>query len=103
MRVSPKARPLDSAELAELRDLKRELRGLLGPARRVLGPFVPASEAARLLGFRNVRTVLDLVRAGFFPGAWKPAANRLHLPLGEIEAYIAARRVSAPSEGAARG
>jgi len=94
--MSPKARPLTVAELVELRELTRELRGLVKVARE-LGQYVPASQAAAMMGFKSVRTLLDLVREGHFPGAWKPAANRLHLRVDEVIAYIEARRVQAPA------
>jgi len=93
MRVSPKARPLTLRELVELRTLARRVRVLLGGL-AALGPCVPSAVAARMMGLKP-RTVQDLVRAGHFPGAWKPAPNRLHLPVAEVEAYIAARRVRA--------
>lgn len=101
MRVSPKVRPLNTAELAELRDLKRDLRLLLEQS-KALGPYVSAAKAARMLDLKP-RTICDLVRDGHFPGAWKPAGNRLHLPVREVMAYIEARRVSSPTTEGASG
>ena len=89
---SPQAEAMTPAELVELRLLKRELTRLLVKV-APLSHDVPAAEAARRLGFASTRTVLDLVRAGEFPGAWKPAPNRVHIPVAEIEAFRERRRV----------
>lgn len=88
MRVRRDAEPLTPEELVFFRRMKRRMEGL----ERL--DDVDAAEAARLLGVAR-RTVLDLVRAGELPGAWKPSHNRVRVPLAAIEAYRAARRVVA--------
>lgn len=91
MSISPKAQPLTAAELVELRALRDELRSLL-PKMAPLAQDVPCAEAARRLGLTS-RTVRELAKAGELPGAWKPAENRLHIPVKSIEAYKERRAV----------
>lgn len=104
LRLSPDAsRPLSPADLLELRRLKRELVRLLERA-APLGHHLPAAEVARRLGFQSVRTVREIHAAGlFFRGAWKPAPNRLHIPVADVEEYLEAHRLQSPGAGADAG
>lgn len=87
------ARPLDAAELVELRRLKAELTRLAERA-APLGHHLPAAEVARRLGFQSPRTIREIHAAGvFFRGAWKPAPNRLHIPVADVEEYLEAHRL----------
>ncbi len=90
MHMRPDAAPLRPDELIRLRRL---LRG------GVLDKQLEAAEVAAQLGLDR-RTVLNLVRAGAFPGAWKPAENRVRIPITAVEDYIRAHAVQSEEAAA---
>ena len=79
------AGPLSPAELIEFRRLVRHALAI--------EQQLDATAVAAMLGYKSKRTVLDLVRSGAFPGAWKPAHNVVRIPASSVHAFLEARRV----------
>ena len=98
MRRSPMAQPLSPAELASVRRLLA--------SGTVVDDYEDAAVVARKLGLGK-RTVLDLARDGEFDGEWgnafKPAPNRLRIPLRGVDAYIRRNPAAFFVEGAGIG
>ena len=88
MKVRRAAAPLEPAELVELRALLRRVR-----KGEVLPQDMDAGEVAKALGLKR-RAVLDAVREGEFPGAYKPAPNRVRIPVAAVLAFREKREVT---------
>lgn len=81
-------KPLEPHELAGVRELLIRGEELFGN-----GEDLDAGAVAKMVGLTR-RTVLDHIREGTaFPNAYKPAHNRVRIPLGDVLAFKAARRV----------
>lgn len=59
-----------------------------------------AAAVAKVLGFKSKRTVLDLVREGAFPGAWKPCHNQVRIPVSAVHSFLEKRAVQPEGHGA---
>lgn len=66
---------------AEIRMLRRRVLSSAGLERH----YTPA-QVSELLQLSR-RTVLDMVRDGELPGAWKPFANKVRIPASAIDAW----------------
>jgi hypothetical protein len=84
MKIRRDASPLTPAELIALRRLLRQ---------PVVEQSYSAAQVASLLGYRSKRTVLNMVREGVFPHAFKPAFNMVRIPVSDVLAFQEARRV----------
>lgn len=79
-------KPLSAEEVAQVRQLLRR--------RELLEPDLDAGQVAKQVGLSR-RTVLNHIREGTaFPNAHKPAHNKVRIPIGDVEAFKASRRVS---------
>lgn len=87
MRMRRDAAPLSPAELIALRRLLRQ---------PVVDDSLKPREVARKLGLNRL-TVLAMVKRGEFPNAFKPSANVVRIPQGDVLAWQARNRVQTPA------
>ena len=78
------AAPPSPAELIEWRRFFRHAKAL--------EEQLDTATVATRLGFCK-RTVLELVKAGEFRGAWKPSYNQIRIPLSAVNEFLEKRRV----------
>jgi excisionase family DNA binding protein len=93
MQTSPDALPLRPEECRRIRFFLRRIE-----KGEVLETQLDSDEVAKRLGYTN-RRVLNLVRDGAFPNAWKPAHNQVRIPVSDVLAFMEARQVQTTAPG----